>query len=52
MTLLLLLIALLLVLAIMSLRHDLHDDGRGQHPVPRSRDDEAETRSSLLHRLA
>ncbi|MBA2550292.1 MAG: hypothetical protein H0V13_04395 [Nocardioidaceae bacterium] len=52
MTVLLIIIASLLVLALTSLWHDLHGDGRGDHPIPRSRDDEAESRTSLLHRLA
>lgn len=52
MTLLLILLALLLTLAIASLRHDLLVDARGYHPPPRSRDDEAELRTSVLRRLA
>jgi len=53
MTVLIILLALLLVLALTSLWHDLRgDDGRADHPIPRSRDDEAESRTSLLHRLA
>lgn len=52
MTVLLIIIASLLVLALTSLWHDLHGDGRGDYPIPRSRDDEAESRTSLLHRLA
>lgn len=51
MTMLLILLTSLVAVAVASLWHDLHADGRGYHPVPRSREDEAESRTSVLRRL-